>query len=155
VPRGLRIIALAASLATPVFAQATKAQSPSSDAEQTLRQLSSEWARIPLTRDVSLLEGIWAPDFTYVTPDGSVFGKEKGIADVSKMSGNVSSAENSNLKIRVYGGSAAVVTGDYHVTGRDQDGKSFDARSRFTNVWVLRNGVWQCVSGHSSVLASK
>ena len=109
---------------------------------------------ISLRLPVSLLERIWAPDFTYVTPDGSVFGKEKGIADVSKMSGNVSSAENSNLKIRVYGGSAAVVTGDYHVAGRDQDGKSFDARSRFTNVWVLRNGVWQCVSGHSSVLAS-
>jgi ketosteroid isomerase-like protein len=154
-PRALRIIALAASLATPAFAQTTKVQSPSTDIERTLRQLSSEWAKVPLTRDVSLLKRIWAPDFAYVTPDGSVFGKEKGIADVAKGTAKFSSAENSNLKIRVYGGSAAVVTGDFHVTGRDQDGKPIDARSRFTNVWILQNGAWQCVSGHSSILASK
>jgi ketosteroid isomerase-like protein len=153
-PRALRIIALAASFATPAFAQTTRVRSPSTDVEQTLRQLSSEWAKALITRDVSLLERIWAPDFAYVRPDGSVFGKEQAIADVAKMSGKVSSAENSNLEIRVYGGSAAVVTGDFHVTGRDRDGKSFDARSRFTNVWVLQNGAWQCVSGYSSILPS-
>ena len=154
-PRGLRIIALAAFLATPVSSRAARAQSSSTDVEQTLRQLASEWAKVPLTRDTSLLKRIWAPDFAYVSPDGSVFGKEQGITAVATDSSRFSSAENSNLKIRVYGGSTAVVVGDFHVTGRDKDDKPFDARSRFTNVWILKNGVWQCVSGHSSVLASK
>lgn len=154
-PRGLRLIVLAAFLATSALSQTIRAQSPPTAVEHTLRQLSSEWAKVPLTRDTALLKRIWAPDFTYVSPDGSVFGKEQGISDVGKMNAKVSSAANSNLKIRVYGGSTAVVVGDYRVAGRDKDGKSFDARSRFTNVWVLRSGVWQCVSGHSSALASK
>ena len=52
-PRGLRIIALAASLATPAFTRAIEAQSRPTDVEQTLRRLASEWAQAPLTRDTS------------------------------------------------------------------------------------------------------
>jgi CubicO group peptidase (beta-lactamase class C family)/ketosteroid isomerase-like protein len=152
--RVLRITALAAALATPAFAQVPRTQSAPTDAEQTLRRLSNAWAKLPLTRDVSLLKRIWAPDLLYVRPDGSVFGKEEGIAQFEKARDKVSSAENSNVKIRVYGGAAAVVTGDFHVAGSDPDGKPFDVRSRFTNVWVLQDGAWQCVSGHASVLPS-
>ena len=33
-----------------------------------------------------------------------------------------------------------------------KDGKPFGRTSRFTNVWVLKDGAWQCVSGHASAI---
>jgi len=50
------------------------------------------------------------------------------------------------------GGTVAVDIGDYKKSGTDKDGKAFDRRSRFTNVWVLKDGTWKCVSGHASTI---
>ena len=49
----------------------------------------------------------------------------------------------------------AVDIGDYKEVGRDKDGKAFDRTTRFTNVWVLKGGAWQCVSGHASQLPAR
>jgi ketosteroid isomerase-like protein len=123
--------------------------------EQSLRGLSDQWARVGVTLDVAVLRRIFAADFVYVEPSGQVFNKDEFIALVSKSTEKITSAEISNFKVRVYGaGSVAVTVGDFREVGRDKDGKSFDSKSRFTNVWVLRNGSWQCVSGHSSDLPS-
>ena len=102
-----------------------------------------------------MLQRIWAADFIYVLESGETFDKTKGIADEAKSTDKLTSATATNLRIRVYRGSAAVVIGDYEEIGRDKDGKAFDRKSRFTNVWVLRNGTWQCVNGHSSFLGPK
>jgi hypothetical protein len=121
--------------------------------EQTLRGLADQWAKVPVTRDVSFLKRIWSPAFVYIEPSGRVFNKEEGIADLSNLTDKYTSAEVSNFKVRVYGaGTVAVTTGDDREIGRDKNGKPFDRRSRFTNVWVFQSGSWQCVSGHSSDL---
>jgi ketosteroid isomerase-like protein len=43
----------------------------------------------------------------------------------------------------------AVDIGDYAEAGTDKDGKPFERRTRFTHVWVLKDGSWQCVTGHT------
>ena len=53
------------------------------------------------------------------------------------------------------GGTVAVDIGDYKEIGTDKDGKPFERLSRFTNVWVLKEGKWQCVSGHASSVPVK
>jgi len=50
------------------------------------------------------------------------------------------------------GGTVAIDIGDYHEAGKDNDGKPYDRRSRFTNIWVLKDGAWRCVGAHASVL---
>ena len=58
--------------------------------------------------------------------------------------------------MRVYGGgTVAVDIGDYKEAGKDKDGKPFERASRFTNVWVLKEGAWRCVSGHASMIPTK
>ena len=150
---------LAVALGPFVLAQAagqTGGRAQQGSLEQTLRALSDEWAKVPVTRDASVLRRIWAADFVYVEASGRVFNKDEGIADVAKITDKTTSAELSNFKVRVYGaGTVAVVMGDDREIGRDKDGKAFDRKSRFTNVWVLQSGSWQCVSGHSSDLPSK
>ena len=56
---------------------------------------------------------------------------------------------------RLSGGTVAVDIGDYKEIGTDKDGKPFERLSRFTNVWVLKEGKWQCVSGHASSVPVK
>ncbi len=62
-------------------------------------------------------------------------------------------SEASSIDVRVYGGgTVAVDIGDYTEAGRDKDGRPFERKSRFTNVWVLKDGAWRCVSGHASLI---
>ena len=37
----------------------------------------------------------------------------------------------------------------------DKNGKPFERESRFTNVWVLKDGAWQCVSGHAAAIPTR
>lgn len=157
--RTFTTLLLVVGIGPSILAQSTApagARAQQASIEQTLRSLSDQWAKVPVTRDASVLRRIWAADFVYVEASGRVFNKEEGIADVSKITDKYTSAELTNFKVRVYGaGTVAVTIGDDREVGREKDGKAFDRKSRFTNVWVLQNGSWQCVSGHSSDLPSK
>ena len=65
-------------------------------------------------------------------------------------------SEASSIDVRVYaGGTVAVDIGDYKEAGKDKDGKPFERASRFTNVWVLKDGAWRCVSGHASAIPTR
>ena len=121
--------------------------------EQLLKTLSDGWGKTLTTKDPSHLERIWAPDFSYIRPDGSVFNKEEGIAELNKDTNTYTEGGTlSNFKVRLYSRDFAITTGDDKTTGRDKDGKEFEHNSRFTNVWVKQNGMWQCVKGHASIL---
>jgi uncharacterized protein (TIGR02246 family) len=129
--------------------------SPAQEAaiEQAVRERSVEWSQAVLKRDASIFERIWAPDFVYVEPSGRQFTKAEGIADLKAGTDQVASTTSNSIDVRVYGGgTVAVDIGHYRETGRDKDGRSFDRHTKFTNVWVLHDGAWQCVSGHCSVV---
>jgi hypothetical protein len=64
--------------------------------------------------------------------------------------------EARSIDVRVCGGgTVAVAIGDYAEVGTDKDGKSFERRTRFTDVWVLKDGAWQGVNGHASAIPTK
>ena len=124
--------------------------------EAGIKELSMQWSTAILKKDAAILERIWAPDFTYVEPSGARFTKADGIADLKASKEKPTLSEATSIDVRVYGGgTVAVDIGDYHEAGTDKDGKPYDRRSRFTNVWVLEDGAWRCVSAHASVLEPK
>jgi ketosteroid isomerase-like protein len=55
-----------------------------------------------------------------------------------------------NMKVILYH-DTAIVTGDYHAKGTYQ-GKPYDHYGRFTDTWFNKNGTWQCVARHSSLV---
>jgi ketosteroid isomerase-like protein len=120
--------------------------------KELLRALSDGWSKVFLTKDPSHLEQIWAPGFTYKRPDGSVFDKEEGIAEVNKDTDTYNETTLSDFDVQVYNDNFAVTTGKDKVTGSDSNGRKFERNFRFTNVWVRQDQVWQCVAGHASVL---
>ena len=124
--------------------------------EASIKNLSAQWSTAYLKNDTSILERIWAPDFVYVEPSGHRFTKAEGIAALKSGGERHTVSEASSIDVRVYGGgTVAVDIGDYKEAGKDKDGKSFERASRFTNVWVLKDGAWRCVSGHASVIPTK
>ena len=85
-------------------------------------------------------------------PDGIVFDKKSGLADIEEESDTLTSASCVAFKARVYSKNLVIGNGDHHEAGKDKDGKPFSRKFRFTNVWVRKNGKWQVVRGHSSPL---
>jgi ketosteroid isomerase-like protein len=149
-------VASVTSTVCPVaHAQSTGTVTPAQAAaiETEIKELSVRWSKAILGKDAAILERIWAPDFVSVEPSGKRSTKADGIAALETGTEKPTFSEATSIDVRVYGGgTVAVDIGDYHEAGKDKDGKPYDRRSRFTNVWVLEDGAWRCVSAHASVL---
>jgi len=123
---------------------------------EVLTQLSIPWGKAPLTKDIDHLKRILADDFSFIIHDGTVFDKEALLAlieeDIKEETNTFTSAGNTAFNVRVYSKNFAVTDGEHHSVGKDKGGKQFSRKSRFTNVWVRKNGTWKVVAGHGSRL---
>ena len=117
---------------------------------EELTQLSIPWGKVPLTKNTDHLKRIWADDFSYITPDGTVYDKRAFLAFDD--TNTYTSSGNTAFKVSVYSKNFAVTTGDMSTAGKDKGGNPFSKKSRFTNVWVRQNGTWKVVAGHASRL---
>ena len=117
-----------------------------------ITQLTEQWSQVFANKDFDHLKRIWADDFSYTMPGGIVSDKKTGLANVADKSGTITSADLVAFKAHVYGKNLVIGNGDHHEAGKDKDGKAFSRKFRFTNVWVRRNGKWQVVRGHASLL---
>jgi len=120
--------------------------------KEEITQLTKQWSIVHTTKDWDFLKRIWADDFSYTMPDGIVFDKKSGLADMKEESETLTSASCVAFKAHVYSKNLVIGNGDHHEAGKDKDGKPFSRKFRFTNVWVRKNGKWQVVRGHASLL---
>jgi len=86
-----------------------------------------------------------------ITPDGKVFTKAEWLDSYRTGKTRYESVEVSDLKTRVYG-RTAVITGITRAKGI-QVGVPTGTGSRFTRVFVKRNGVWQIVQYQTTRIA--
>jgi len=139
----------------PVKKKPTQSGVSTGEAEkikEEITQLTKQWSIVHTTKDWDFLKRIWADDFSYTMPDGIVFDKKSGLADMKEESETLTSASCVAFKAHVYGKNLVIGNGDHHEAGKDKDGKPFSKKFRFTNVWVRKNGKWQVVRGHASLL---
>ncbi|HVQ31585.1 MAG TPA: nuclear transport factor 2 family protein [Vicinamibacteria bacterium] len=145
-------LALALILLGPGLARAAgAAESPlGEEARRTITRslalLEEQWIGVYLTHDLSFLERILAPDFVATLSDGAMRGKREHIAAYPADFEAFASVVASETQVRVYTPELAVVTGLYTVLFRHPEGQGEGGRYRFTDVWVLRAGAWQCVA---------
>ena len=112
----------------------------------TLLGLEEQWIGVYVTHDLSFLERIIAPDFVATLADGAMRGKREHIAAYPADFEVFASVVASEVKAHVYTPELAAVTGLYTAQLRHPEGKEASGRYRFTDVWVLRAGAWQCVA---------
>ena len=112
-----------------------------------LMQAEQTWARALEQRDTVALACILADEFEDAGPDGSLTSRATTLAKAADHA--AVHHELSDLRAQVRGdfgyirGLAAAVNAQGKVV----------AKVRFTDVYVYREGRWQCVAGHESMLA--
>jgi len=112
--------------------------------EQQIKDLEKQWADAVLKHDAVALDRILADDIVEVDPTGQVQTKAQDLADLKSGELKLESLSPGDMKVRVFG-NVAVVNGPYTVKGTYK-GKDISGEGRFTDVFVKRQGRWQCVS---------
>ena len=115
-----------------------------------LMQLERDIGAANVRRDKAFFERIEADEFIFTDSAGGLTTKAEDVASLDKPAGEFKlvSYEPDDMKVRVYG-NTAVVTGRTLTMLQSKD-REVTNRSRFTDVFVKRDGRWQLVAGHSS-----
>ena len=124
-----------------------------SDPVSTLKRLDQERIQAQVGADAAALNRLYAEDFIGIGPSGTVRTKAQVIADFTSGSLRFQSITTDDVQWRVYG-DTAVETGRSTMNGQDR-GKTVPRDNRFTRVWVKRQGSWQLVAYHYSLLVTQ
>ncbi len=149
----LTAFALLAVLAAMIPVAAAKKQPTNEEAVTSITQFEKDVVKADLAGDSSFFEKNYADNWTGGFSGGTWTTKESMLADMRDTSKNkMNSEEISDLKIRVYDNHTAIATYtdtyDAMIRG-EQRAKTVLS----TDTFVLQNGVWKEVAGHSSVIA--
>jgi ketosteroid isomerase-like protein len=120
------------------------------DSLTVLKQLDEERIQAQLGADAVALDRLYAEDFIGIGPSGTVRAKPQVIEDFTSGHLKFQSITTDDVQWRVYG-DTAVETGRSTMDGKDK-GKTVPRDNRFTRVWVKRQGRWQLVANHYSLL---
>jgi ketosteroid isomerase-like protein len=143
------VILMVVSVAPRSWAQAPK---PS---EQELIALENDWSQAAVKRDGTALQRFYADEYIFTDENGVVSNKTKEILNLTNGIFRLTSYKFEDVKVRVYG-DVAVVTGQNTIKGIWEDVKrDISGPYRFTDVFVRRNGRWQCVASQSSAVAAR
>ena len=139
---------------TPAPNASTAAVMPAkkSTHEATIRDIEDKWQASITQHDPSVAQAYLADDFRGISSGGKVMTKAKLVAEIKKDTDTYSSAKNSKVDVRVFGGQFAVATGISTEAGKSKDGKDFKRSFRWTDAWVLRNDRWQCVASQELLM---
>ena len=129
---------------------AVHAQSVRSD-QQVLTELEQRWNDAFYRKDVPFIQSILADEFIATYEDGSRGNKAKELELAVGFNQQVESAVPDEFTIKIYR-DTAVVWFTLHVVGIRQ-GQRAELTLRYTDVWVIRDGRWQCVSTQSTKVA--
>jgi ketosteroid isomerase-like protein len=152
----LLIAVVVMALITPyrIFAQASSpATAPVKigSVEQELMNLEQDWAKAYVQHDLVALGRLEADDIIYTDPDGAIMTKAQDLDDVKSGAFVAASFVVDEMKVSVYG-DAAVITGRSTIKAQYK-GKDGSGQFRWTDTWIRRHGVWQCVASHASKIA--
>jgi ketosteroid isomerase-like protein len=119
----------------------------SGEDEQALYQLERDWAAAMVKKDAVALDNLLASEFQANYAD-FVTNKKQFLAAIKSGTAKFESMTTSEMQAFVFGDTAIVhglSTAKSSMAGRDTSGQQ-----RYTDVFVKRDGRWQCVTGYST-----
>ncbi len=120
---------------------------PLGQEEQTLLQIERDWAVAAVKKDTAALDRILANDFQ-ANYSSIVGNKKQLLASLKSEATKIQTSAVSDMKALVIG-DQAIVNG-LSTEKRTVAGKDTSSQDRFTDVFVKRDGRWQCVTGYST-----
>ena len=116
--------------------------------QEALIRLERGWNAAFYRRDVAFIETLLADEFIATYDDGSRGDKARELALAGEFNQQIESAVQQDFTVKVYR-DAAVVWFTLRVVGFRQ-GERAEVTLRYTDVWIMRDGRWQCVSVQST-----
>ena len=123
---------------------------PSGETDRILIALEEQWARVVQRGDMTALDTIIADDDVGTTASGQVQSKADYLADFGTGDRRVFMLTTEDLDVRVYG-HVGVLTHGGHAQSEFR-GQPVDGAFRWTHVFVERNGRWQAVANHVTMI---
>jgi ketosteroid isomerase-like protein len=130
------------------------AQTPPSP-DRDLLKVEDEWSQASMKRDGGALQRFYADEYTFTDEDGVVTNKAQEIKNLTTGAFALLAYKLDDVKVRTYG-DVAIVTGRNTIKGMWEDlERDVSGPYRFTDVFVRRDGRWQCVASQSSRITRK
>lgn len=123
------------------------AQDTPSDA-QVLMQLERDWDAALRRQDTAFIGSILADEFAGTYDDGSRADKKRELALAAAFNQQIEASRLEDFTIQLHG-DMAVVMFTLHLRGPMQ-GRPTELALRYLDVWVKRDGRWQCVASQST-----
>ena len=149
----MKLFALTTVLAL-AFSAAPAAQEHSAAADEIqIKQLERAWNQAEAKQETEAINNLVADTLAYTDYDGTFMNKAEYMKWITEPGNKADHLFDEGMTVHVYG-NAGVVNGIYRETGTNK-GKPYTIRSRYTDTWIRRAGVWQCVASHSTLIPAK
>jgi ketosteroid isomerase-like protein len=116
--------------------------------QDILMELERKWDAAFRRNDVKFIETILADEFIVTYDDGTRADKAKELALAASFNQQIDSSSLDEFTIKTYR-DTVVVWFTLHLIGPMQ-GRPVELTYRYIDVWVLRDGRWQCVGSQST-----
>ena len=142
---------LLASLVPAISASVAQSKPVLSD-QQILIKLERDWDAAFHRKDVAFIESVLADEFVSTYGDGSRGDRAKELKLATEFNQQIDSSTLDEFVVKVYG-DTAVVWFTQHMVGPSK-GQRLEVTYRYIDVFVLRDGRWQCVASQSTKLTA-
>jgi len=115
-----------------------------------LKALEKEWESS--FNNPAVIEKSVADDFVGTSPAGEVIKKKDLLREAKENPNPPPHTITHDMDVHLHGADLAVVTGEATQLSKSASGKVIEHSFRFTDTWVQRNGVWQCVASQSMLV---
>jgi ketosteroid isomerase-like protein len=124
-----------------------------SEAEEELLNVEKEFAQAIVGNDLEGIARLVADEWIIIDPNGDIVDRTRFLEVIKSGALTHDMMESEDLRVRIYGGSA-VLTGLTRTEGKFM-GEEFSTQERATDVFVKRDGRWQCVLTHLTRLPKR
>jgi ketosteroid isomerase-like protein len=123
------------------------------EAEEELLKLEKAFAEAIVKNDLEGIGRLVTDDWIIIDPNGEIVDRARFFEVIKSGALTHDMMESEDFRVRVYGDSA-VVTGLTRTHGKFME-QEFSTQERATDVFVKRDGRWQCVLTHLTRFTKK
>jgi len=123
------------------------------EAEEQLLRVEKEFAETIVSNNLEGLGRIVADDWIIIDPNGEIVDRARFFEVIKSGGLTQDTMRSEDFRVRIYGESA-LVTAVTRTEGKFM-GQEFTTQERATDVFVKRDGRWQCVLTHLTRITKK
>src|SRR5207244_10707744 len=118
--------------------------------QDEILEVKREFGEAMIRNDADAVGRFLSDDWIIIDPDGGVLDQSRCLAVIKSGAVKHGAMDSEDIRVRTYP-NAATVTAVTH-TWTKYLGKEFRTHERATDVFVKKNGQWQCVLTHLTTL---